>query len=310
MKRIILCLIIVILTHCGYTQSNVYFPLPNSNAGWRENSGGNESMDCKDYKDILIGDSLINGLIYHKIQRSGVHYWDAPLMGCSNNIWFHFNNYQGAYRNDSINKKVYYVQPGSSSELLLYDFNLCLNCQLPATCIYSPTNNYFIGYTDSTLIGNQYRKRYGIFSQNSSFPFVGNLIEGIGSTLGLLDRIEQPFEHYTELQCFELNGTTVYSKLDTTTCWTIVGIEQNIERKIDIKIIPNPVYDEAKIILRDEIHNLDFHLIEFHGREILTIKNIFTDQIINFKEIPDGLYYYIISSGGKILAKNKIMKLK
>jgi hypothetical protein len=311
MKTLSLVLCFWVLIYFGHSQTNIYYPLPDTNAGWNEKSGGVQSMDCKDYHDVITGDTIVNGFVYHKLQRSGVHYWDNYLE-CSDIIWFYFNYYIGAYRNDSINKKVFFLPLGASSDSILYDFNLCLNCPLPQTYIYDSTLNYHICIIDSILIGEQYRKRYRICSQNINNPHVGDLIEGIGSTLGLLDHIFQPFEHYTELVCFQQNGMTLYSVYDTTyydcTMYT-VGIENIKDKRLEVKLVPNPVQDECRIIINENIQDLDFQLINFNGKVIFKKLKISNEMVVPFKELPNGLYFYIIRKNGVLISKNKLIKL-
>lgn len=72
-------------------------------------------------------------MIYHKIQSSGVVYSNSTAFGgwCSSSIQYSGYGYAGAFRNDSLNKKVYFVKPGMLNDTLFYDFDLQLGDTLP-----------------------------------------------------------------------------------------------------------------------------------------------------------------------------------
>jgi len=87
MKKIILFLII-----CNFfiviikAQTNVYHPFPDSNALWREYSGGYQCSCCSDYQYFITGDTIINSFTYHKIKKSGVKYSEDMSGFCTNII--------------------------------------------------------------------------------------------------------------------------------------------------------------------------------------------------------------------------------
>lgn len=183
MKKSILIVFIISLSLNGNSQFHIYHPLPSENAVWRESFGGSYTSSCSDYQLIIIGDTLFDGFTYHKIQKSGVEYYVDQSGWCTWIIAYHFDYYLGAFRNDSVNKMVYFLE--NSIDTLLYNFNLNVGDTLPITYTNSYSDNY-VETIDSILIGNNFHKRYGIASfYDPGYVYV-HLIEGIGSTFGFL----------------------------------------------------------------------------------------------------------------------------
>jgi len=83
--------------------------------------------------------------------------------------------------------------------------------------------------TITTFDGNQRRVWY--LDYEEPFPGWSQIIEGIGSTSGLLGGIEPYWEGWNELLCFSVNGDEVWRSLRDT-CYVItdscapVGIDE------------------------------------------------------------------------------------
>ncbi len=114
-KDIILILSILI----SYSiQAQQYYPFPENNAFWLVSWG--TPSESSDYHYELTGDTLIGLFNYHKLESAGNTYYSFD----PNNPQFYNNGYVGAYRNDTLTKKVYYFPKDSINESLLYDFNM------------------------------------------------------------------------------------------------------------------------------------------------------------------------------------------
>src|SRR5688572_26179253 len=126
MKRILLLLLIFYSTSSS-AQTSVYHEFPDSNAVWNFHCvqwmcmpvGPGPANVQFDYSITMIGDTTINGLIYHKLF--------TPFIQIINNtncqMWMG-TGYKGALREDTALRKVYYVPQSDTAEQLLYDFNL------------------------------------------------------------------------------------------------------------------------------------------------------------------------------------------
>jgi hypothetical protein len=189
MKKFILFIFLVIQMNICFSQVDVYHPLPSSYAGWSEKDWGYQNGDCRDYHYWIIGDTLYDGYLYHKVQVKGTQYFMGDY-GCTNIVTAYFNSYAGAYRNDSVNKKVYFLPVGHTHDTILYDFNLQQGQELPRSYLYYPNGTAYVTFIDSALVGTQYNRSFDITNGNG-YNYA-DLIEGVGSTTGLLQRIIPP----------------------------------------------------------------------------------------------------------------------
>lgn len=116
------------------------------------------------------GDTLINAEAYKKLMYVGnTSSQIVPLTPIS--------GYYGAVRNDTPNKRVYFVPKNSTSGGLLYDFNLHLGDSILVS--NELTDKEPVSLIDSVLYCNEYHRRYSTASGYT-------LIEGIGSQNGMI----------------------------------------------------------------------------------------------------------------------------
>lgn len=119
------------------------------------------------------------------------------------------SNYHGAIRENA--GQVFFVPSDSTSEFLLYDFNL--NTGATADVLFqfgnTPHHSYSIhtvqiGNVDTILVNNQPRRRINVGGYN--------WIEGIGSTSGLFTEAYGNISNYfVDLICMSSDDTTLYS---------------------------------------------------------------------------------------------------
>ncbi len=262
-----------------------YFSFPDSNAVWTEQAQGccynycppppnpNPVLLDLSFSYYIQGDTIINGAACHKIYQSGITHEHCNFGNYINN-WGVINNiYTGAYRQDITLKKVLFIYPGDTTQCLLYDFNLNVGDTINYGC-----NNwggcFIITVTsiDSILIGNTYRKRFNL----SNFPSY-SLIEGIGSTSGLLEPI-CPFEYFGTLICFSQNGQSIYP--DTTTICQIITETNEGHHKPGMVISPNPASDKINISFpATASENVTIKIYSITGEIVLEEENIYPDLI-------------------------------
>ena len=247
-------------------QTNIYHPFPNSNAVWRVNSETwGSGLRCSFYQYTIGGDTIISSYTYKKIYQSGFSYCGAICGGGvpPSNLLLSYcsysNQYQGALRQDSINKTVYYINTGyqSSQEILLYDFSKSIG-----DTVYVGGGIYNVGPAyakidsiDSVLVGNNYRKKFNVsVSANpgnypaSSFA----IVEGLGSANGLLES-NLLLEYSANLTCFThyadnypYNDTTCKLLLPNGTFSTL-AVKQLASISNQFYIYPNPNNGTFKI---------------------------------------------------------------
>ncbi len=212
-----------------------YQPLPTSGAMWREYSNGFQCSCCSDYQYTISGDTIINSVVYHKLKKTGVKYFEDNQGYCTQNIQSTINQYSGSFRNDPQNKKVLYISPGDTLETTLYDFNLEIGDTVPPSILNDNGNivNVVVNI-DSIEVGVKFHKQFKL-SNGGSFLY---FIEGVGSTHGLLSPTGFQFEIQQQLKCLSVNSQPIYPA-NASSC-PIASDLNEIETTEAILIFPNP----------------------------------------------------------------------
>ncbi|MFN3755569.1 MAG: T9SS type A sorting domain-containing protein [Flavobacterium sp.] len=299
MKTSITLLLITCISLTGFSQA--YQPFPTSNAMWRENSGGFQCSCCSDFQYTITGDTLINTLTYHKLQKTGVKYMEDWIGNCTSNIAYAINQYAGCFRNDSANKMVYFIYSMLSTDTVLYDFNLSIGDTIPPSPIND--NGNFINVVtdiDSVFLGGVYRKRFKLDSCWQQLYY----IEGIGSTYGLLSPTMCPFEAMYNLQCLTINSLTVYPS-NTTTCSIVTSINETSYTNL-FSVFPNPT--NGTINITTNLQNYDISIFNSTGQLIQKKKSISNSTLFDISDLPPGLYLIQISEDENQLYKQKLIR--
>lgn len=228
-------LLLILLLHALFTtgQTSVYYQFPDSNAVWNIHFQlycfANGTAD--EYYSITIsGDTVINSQTYHKLSTPYVRSFSTGICGGL------AAGYKGAIRQDTANKKVFFVPPVSNAEQLLYDFTLKVGDTVKG---YTETNaapTDVVKSIDSVLVGNTYRKRWNI---NTCYNI--HIIEGIGSTYGLIERSPGCATDQADysLICFQQNKAALYP-IPSPSCELITAVNSTNETSVLINIFPNP----------------------------------------------------------------------
>ncbi|HEX5003512.1 MAG TPA: T9SS type A sorting domain-containing protein [Bacteroidia bacterium] len=303
---------LLLYTGLASAQSTVYHPFPDSNVVWRQDCGGlgffcncscsNGVCVNKEDRQYYYGnDTVIGSFTYHKliVDNFNVDYWQGPIMcspGCvpSDHYYSYTANYAGAIRNDSAQKKVYYYEQGSAGEVVLYDFNLNLGDTLPITYTNVVALNR-VNKIDSVLVGTVYHRRFWLNDISMPPPgpqdsgFVA-LIEGIGSTYGLLTPLLIPFEFECHLACVTVDSTTVYPDASTSCSFITTGIA-SAPPEIQLSIYPNPVTSESAVEWPLTKGPLSLQLVNSLGQVLLTTDVTGrTSYTLSREGLPGGIY--------------------
>jgi hypothetical protein len=169
MKRILLLFYLIIAINCISKGQN--YNQFTKNVGWclEEYFGTGSWLIAYENN----GDTLFNSINYKKFTKDGS---TITLI-----------------REDSIQKKVWAILPDSTSETLLYDFNLIVGNQITLNYVgYTPIS-YQVDTVDSivTPLGN--RKRIKLSTTDTTFATELQWIEGIGSTYGPIYLLDPTF---------------------------------------------------------------------------------------------------------------------
>lgn len=305
--KILIILALCLPTRLVFTQN--YYPISDTTAVWDiieppdpEGPSGQPPY-LNHFKYRLEGDTLIGSYTYQKLVRTNIDIY------CSANT---STELYGFIRNNIELLQVFYRGINEVDETLLYNFNLQIGDTLTGTVFGAQVQNeYTVGAMDSILINNNYHKRYSINLRG--FFFNKYLIEGVGTTVGLLEAVTEFWPFY-DLRCYSQNGQLGYispftteCRLYTDTCY--VGIEVKTEGS-KVQVFPNPARDYLYIYMNNpqqENSGRRFTLYDITGR-ILYTNTLVYSLMLDCSAFSRGLVYYRISTSlnrpdirGKIL---------
>ena len=320
MKRIIILLVVVCFAKQNIAQ--LYQPFPTDSAVWRQASANWNYPNYfqRDYNYYIQGDTFFLGNTYHKVYKTLVatDYVLGSPIGSFNLVngptLVDSNKYVGAIRED-LSKHVYFLPDTitTTSEILLYDFNL----NVGDTLAYSYNNSsYFLGYNyvsgiDSVLVGTQFHKCFHITS-NAGYPNYVSIIEGVGSTFGLLEMMIDPFEWSDNLICYTYNGQHVWADsigrpptYIPANCSLPVGISEHGET-FPVAIFPNPTTGIVTIKTSFS-EKSSVEIVDVLGKRIYQSEQQGFEFVIDLAHQPQGIYFLKVRSGNKISRTQKIV---
>jgi hypothetical protein len=214
--------------------------------------------------------------------------------------------YNGAIREDSANKIVYIVPPSSSTEEVLYDFNLQVGDTIMGYFYNTISGNREIVQSiDSVLVGGNYRKRWNI-NPNYQVAF----IEGVGSTYGVIETLPGGF--VTDLPsisvtCFSQNNMTLYPN-NAGSCNLITSVNSPENSAGKLKVFPNPFSTETTFYADKFLSNATLTIYNPQGQVVRQIDDITGRTItLNRDNLSSGFYFLHLTEDNKIIATDKIM---
>ena len=124
MKKYLLFLLTFIGTN-AISQTSLYHPFPEDTATWVTDGFYNTcSGYCGSSYYEMKGDTIINSQLYNKIfTRGGQFFYITPPPNAVVGGNFSICRYIGAIRQDSLNKKVYFIDSTMTNDTLLFDFD-------------------------------------------------------------------------------------------------------------------------------------------------------------------------------------------
>ena len=306
LKKVLSGIIFWISISAG-AQTSVYHPFPDSNAVWNFNYGW--IWGCgpplynflyESYSCVMNGDTTISSQQYHKL------YIPFVESNCSGAPASHATGYMGCVRQDTILRKVFFVYPNSTVDSLLYDFTLQVGDTVKGVIECCAATTDTVQSIDSVLVGNYYRKRWNI-----NFGYNIYLIEGIGSTFGLIERSPGNITDgpgYT-LSCFTQNGFTLYP--DTTTiCNLITGMINISDENIFLNLSPNPATTQLAIGNGQRTIK-EIEIYDVLGRKRLTLNSSLKGNELTASIDVSGFsaaIYFVRVRGESTLAVGKYVK--
>jgi hypothetical protein len=297
-------------------QTNIYHSFPDS-VYWR--------VDCHYDKQFLgpcyvnsyfqyssKGDTVINSSIYKKIYRSGVrvdtlfcydpHY--APAVPPS--------GYMGALREDSTANKTFFVFANTSTDSLLYDYNLIIGDTLRGFIgeLYFGHYHLAVLAIDSVLINGHYRKRWNFANDiNNDSTYI---IQGVGSSDGLIEPLNtyQVDLTYRNLICVRDSSINYFS----SNAYSVVGCnliytgiaEPNLLDN-SITLFPNPVSNHLTVVLKTNSPEAEIKIFNLLGELEYAASTTENKVDLDVSDLANGVHIIQIAAGDKI-SREKLIK--
>ena len=306
--RIKLLLLFLFLHHCSsnlWGQANVYHPFPEDTASWVVHTYSNPCQGyCNSNYYEMRGDTILNSVSYNKIYHRDAHfYYITPptVVGAT----YGSLKYIGAVRQDSINKKVYYIDSTMTKDTLLYDFSLNLGDTIRP--LYKANMALKITKIDSILINNNYHKIFYFFNITS---VEWSLIEGVGWGGDFFGILYYAGGSYN-LTCFSGNlvgGSGGFGGNECTyTLGPTVGIHKPEATSIYFRAYPDP--SNGIFTIKNE--NGRINLISIYNTigEIIFQSTILNPQsTIDLSSQPNGIYFLQLKTEAGIVNKKIIIQ--
>ena len=304
MKTKLYILIPFIVTFCISVISGQipYYQMPDTNAQWKESAFylAQLPQPTPVYDDYIIfpdGDTLVNGILYTRMFQAGT------LSSVTPPVIF-YNEYMFAFREDTMQRKVYILPLNNTAEQLLYDFNLSVGDTLPQTynnniggSIYG--GNYILAI-DSVLVGMNYHKRYLLNTVNLGTGIIDTnyaIIEGVGSTFGFYQVIDPPFESGSQLLCFRHDSDT-YPQ--SNSCPFTISLPEYSSVSEKIQIFPNPLVSDGFIISETIVSDGVLKIYSSVGELVSQYENISGNKIpFHRTNLVTGIYLYTLTDNSK-----------
>lgn len=280
-------------------QTGYYHTFPDSNAVWNFH-GANPNCGLNDhyYSIVMTGDTNISSTGYNKLF--------TPALISTGGCFSTQLGYLGCVREDTANRKVYFIPSSQTTETLLYDFNLQPGDSVEGY-LATWAGHPFVYAIDSVQVGSGYRKRWFINQAQGIY-----LIEGIGCTYGLVKSL--PSESWDvsliNLICFQQEGQTLYPS-STTSCDVITSIGIAEAPGIEVDILPNPA--ETSFTVRYNLReDASFRLINVSGAEAkqAALARDGNSVTVHSGDLPAGIYYYVVTSDEAVIRTGKISILR
>ena len=280
--KIRLTLILLTISVSLFGQTSVYHPFPDSNAVWvysRHEMAGTTEV----WKIILSnGDTTLNTQTYRKVYSR----YPSPI-------------YFGGMRQEIALRKVFFIPKDSSSEQVLYDFNLSVGDTIPSTFIGCYPQVWVASIDSTNQFGNGYRK---VFNMTGAIWAPYSLIEGIGGSGGVFVPYCMNDGYYYQLDCYSVNDTIQSSNpWGASMCSLSTNVADNFIKLSSLKVSPNPFHSTTTLELKKDFENAVLKIYNIFGDQVQRQKIISQTTIINRNGLRDGIYLFqIISSNGKV----------
>ena len=292
---------------CMYAQSESVFP--QQDVIWEESTFTIAGSFVR-YR-LLCGDTTINAKNYAKISDMLYPFDGEGIVADSTPP----SIYAGALRVEEA--QVYFVSPGETEELLLYDFSLEVetSIELPNTTLGN-AGTYNVTNVDTVMVNGVPKRR--LFLENVFGGTNDVWIEGLGSVIyGLLDRgLGLVFDYGSTLNCVQLSAEDFIFRPDVNgPCWMAVTECEILSPTIDreaysgsINIFPNPSRGKVNVQLPDDGAKWQLELWSLEGRLLRAIPA--PQRTYDWSALPRGIYFLKVARNAQYVYSEKLVLSK
>jgi len=310
-----LIILLLLLVNSYFAKAQDYIPMLGDTNVWTYAHWPWEWVDI-----VTTKDSVYKGLTYKKILHEG---WN-------NNLPY---GTTGLLREDSLLQQVWYIEPDSLNERIIYDFlldegdSIWLQWNADAMGVMLQDGWY---YVDSIRIKTFFETERRVFYLDNPLnddigfgptgrPYI-EWIEGVGSNLHpayfvikdcAADFCGIWFLYGASVLCAFKNDIHIYEDCMVTyfnniDCYNMPNSIKNLSKHQLFEIFPNPARD--KFILKTERPNIHYDVIirTLYGKTIKYTKIIKQETSIDISNLTPGIYFISISDNKSSITKKFI----
>lgn len=238
------------------------------------------------FRNYINGDTLINGITYFKVYKSGyfifdpdpfqIHYpfeyFDHPLRSAGNK-WYTFDN---------------------NEDKLLYDFTLQPGDTVISAFTFSMEGPVTVGSVDSVMFGSEWKRQFHLNHIMGAGATL--IIEDMGANSGLFQNMSF-FEWDSQLHCFAHGSNVIWSDTNYT-CDLNVSVPGEKINFTGVFIYPNPATDYIVVDLPDEVGKTEISICNLVGKTVFYQKGERMKTFrVEVKDFPGGIYFLRTNSG-------------
>ena len=286
-------LVLAIFYTAMYFSQNYRPLLQDGNKWYERNEEYNFDLPSPNYYyyRFINGEEVKNGITYKKIYSNLYCYTRDRYLPCTPQT--NPDVFYNLLREDIAQKKVYYFDEDTNSEILLYDFSINVGDNYPNNFPFTGANSVPKLSIESIGYGDVFDRNVRIFRIED---YVG-IYEGIGSSSGLLFKPGRPiFEGGNFLECFE-------DAFSPKSCnWVMATKETGISNALKI------IYLADRGVFKihgnsSKTYNVSFY--DASGRLLDSVR-IESNKEFQIKNLTKGILYYSIQSDQEVW-RDKIM---
>lgn len=313
MKQLILSTLLILV---GGITSEIqsqedWMDLPTNNTIWSTHfyaiGEAPEWLPTKTRHLSFDGDTLVNGILYSRLIANM-----DTVPGPGGNKVLEIDTYVGAVHQE--NKVVTIIRAGDTELDTLYDFNVNIG-DIVATVEDYPIDNCqgfdcpYIQMTSKdtvTLSDGLLRERlnFDVINNGQNRGYSHSIIEGVGSTLGLLNDPTdvlslilsvQSNHPWRQLLCYENEDALLYTGDEydgDCNKYKEVDIFSSVkELTEEVSVFPNPVGDMLTVDLHHNVaQKIEYKLIDLSGKMVRSGYVSSPSNNIDMTELRDGIY--------------------